>query len=70
MPRKQKTNPVTIPDDVLEARILRARAHRDLQELTNQGPAITRLAAYLSERRALNHFGESIQITFTRRGHA
>jgi len=67
---KPKTESIVVPDDVHEAQSMRAKASEDLRELENQGPAITRLASYLSERRQLNHFGESIQITFTRRGHA
>ncbi len=68
--RKTKTEPVAIPDDILEAQSMRAKATRDQLDAENQGPAIARLTSYLSERRVLNHFGESIQITFTRRGHA
>lgn len=68
--RKPKTEPIEIPDDVTEARVLREQATADHQAATSQAPAIERLTGYLNERRALNHFGESIQITFTRRGHA
>lgn len=67
---KLKTESIEIPDDIHEAKSMSAKASEDLRELENQGPAITRLTSYLSERRQLNHFGESIQITFTRRGHA
>lgn len=68
--RKPKTEPVNIPDDVTQARELRDQATAEHLELASQAPAIERLTGYLTERRALNHFGESIQITFTRRGHA
>ncbi len=68
--RKPKTEPIHIPDDVTEARELREQTQAEHRELTSQAPAIDRLTGYLTERRALNHFGESIQITFTRRGHA
>lgn len=68
--RKPKTEPVEIPDDVNQARQLREQATAEHREVASQGPAIDRLTSYLTERRALNHFGESIQITFTRRGHA
>ncbi len=68
--RKPKTETVVVPDDILEAQSMRAKATRDQQDAENQGPAIARLTSYLLERRTLNHFGESIQITFTRRGHA
>lgn len=68
--RKPKTESIEIPDDIGEAKSMRARAANDQRELESQAPAVTRLTTYLSERRQLNHFGESIQITFTRRGHA
>lgn len=68
--RKPKTEPVEIPDDVTEARALRERATAEHKAVASQAPAIDRLTGYLNERRALNHFGESIRITFTRRGHA
>lgn len=68
--RKPKTEPIEIPDDVGQARELRANATAEHREVQSQTPAIDRLTGYLNERRALNHFGESIQITFTRRGHA
>lgn len=64
------TEPIAIPDDIGEAQSMRARANADHREVENQGAAVTRLTRYLAERRELNHFGESIQITYTRRGHA
>lgn len=66
----ENTGPIEVPDDVNEARQLRERAVADRHEVNSQQPSINRLTGYLTERRALNHFGESIQITFTRRGHA
>lgn len=66
--RKPETGPIDVPDDINEARELREQATADRHEIASQQPAITRLTGYLTERRALNHFGESIQITFTRRG--
>ncbi|WP_405376008.1 MULTISPECIES: hypothetical protein [unclassified Microbacterium] len=68
--RKPKTEPIEIPDDVSEAREMRAQATAERRELAERAPALAHLTGYLNERRALNHFGESIQITFTRRGHA
>lgn len=68
--RKPKTEPIEIPDDISQAKRMRAQAQDEHREVSSQGPAIDRLTGYLNERRALNHFGESIQITFTRRGHA
>lgn len=68
--RKPKTEPIEVPDDIGQAREMRERAAEEHREVTSQAPAIARLTGYLNERRALNHFGESIEITFTRRGHA
>ncbi len=68
--RKPKTEPIEIPDDLSEARRLREQATAEHREVASQAPAINRLVGYLTERRALNHFGDSIQITFTRRGNA
>lgn len=62
--------PVTHVDDVAQAKQLRAQASREYRDVVKQGFAVTQLASALVERRALNGFGESIQITFTRRGHA
>lgn len=66
----QKKPPTTVPDDVAEAQQLRTEATEQHRELQEQGREVSRLTSKLVERRALNHFGESIQITFTRRGHA
>lgn len=68
--KRKKLDPVPVPDDLHEAISMRAQASEELRELENQAPAVQRLSSYLSERRQLNHFGDSIQITFTRRGHA
>lgn len=55
------------PDDVGEAQKLREEARQEHHEAIQTGYAVSQLTAYIAERRALNHFGESIQITFTRR---
>ncbi len=71
--RRKKTapvEPVTHIDDVAHAQQLRAEASREYKDVVRQGFVVTQLASRLVERRALNGFGESIQITFTRRGHA
>lgn len=68
--RKLRTGAVSVPDDILEAKVMRARAEREQQEAERKGPAIARLTGFLTERTRANHFGESIQITYTRRGHA
>lgn len=64
------TEPVEIPDDINEARDLRLQAAMDLEQAKRQAPAIDRLTSYLRARREQNHFGDAIQITYTRRGHA
>lgn len=56
------------PADVQQARVLRAQAQTELAAAKQQAPYVARLTARLIERRALNHFGDDIQITFTPRG--
>jgi hypothetical protein len=68
--RATPVQPVTHTDDIEQAKRIRAEASREYRDVVRQGFAVTALASNLVERRALNHFGESIQITFTRRGHA
>lgn len=53
--------------DVDEARELRADAEQVTRTARLRNDAIQRLTSDLVERRALNHFGDSITITFTRR---
>lgn len=53
--------------DIEEAREMREEAAQDMREVQRQAPYVARLTARLIERRALNHFGDDIQITFTRR---
>lgn len=59
-----------IPSDVDEARRLRVEASEEYRQAVVTGLTVAQITSYLHERRALNHFGESIQITFTRRGSA
>jgi len=54
--------------DVAQARKLREEASEKRREALLRGFEVSQLTAYLSERRALNHFGDAIQISFTRRG--
>lgn len=61
-PRKKK--PVRLEDDTAEARTMRVAAQRDIDQLQKQAPAVHTIAARLIERRALNHFGDDIQVTF------
>lgn len=67
--RKKVEVPPTpvVPDDIDQARAVRARASVAHRDALREGFAVTQLAAALVERRSLNHFGDSIQITFTRR---
>ena len=54
-------------DDIAEAQQMREEAAEDLRQAQRQAPYVARLTAALIERRALNHFGDDIQITFSRR---
>lgn len=54
-------------DDIQEARDMREEAAEDMRAVQRQAPYVSRLTARLIERRALNHFGDDIQITFSRR---
>jgi hypothetical protein len=58
---------VHVPDDVPEAQEMRSQAQKQLRAVTRRGPDVSQLVDYLAERRAQNHFGESITISFTRR---
>lgn len=61
----------TVPDDIDEAREMREAASEEHREMVQQGHAVSRLTSALVERRALNHFGDAIEITFKpRRRHA
>lgn len=55
------------PEDIAEARQARQLAEHQLHTISGRGPEISEISAYLAKRRAQNHFGDSIQITFTRR---
>jgi len=68
--RKRLTGTIDVPDDLGEAKVMREEAARDLRDLESQAPVIARMTGYLNDRRRRNHFGESIQITYTRRKHA
>ena len=54
-------------DDIEHARELRAQAKQELSDLKDQAPAVDNLTQRLLLRRAMNHFGDSIEITFKRR---
>lgn len=62
-----KRRPTDVPDDLHEAKALREISTQQLQQVQQRGPQVAQMAAFLAERRRANHFGESIQITFTRR---
>lgn len=51
----------------VEAVEARAAAQQQLAEVKTQGRYVNRLTAALIERRANNHFGDDLQITFTPR---
>lgn len=54
-----------VPADLDEARKIRDEAQADLAEVHAQAPYVARLTTRLVERRALNHFGDDLQISFT-----
>lgn len=58
----------SVPDDIGEARSLRDEADTDLTRVQGQAPYVARLTARLIQRRELNHFGDSIQVTFSPKG--
>lgn len=62
-----KTTGATVPDDVGEAQSSRNDADAQIARAEGRAPLVSQLAEFLAERRRQNHFGESIQITFTRR---
>ncbi len=53
--------------DIAEAIEMREEAAEEMRQAQQQAPYVARLTARLIERRALNHFGDDIQITFSRR---
>lgn len=60
-----KKAPVVVDE---EAQAARAKAEQQLREVQKQGRYVTRLTSALIERRALDPFGDEIQITFVPRG--
>lgn len=62
-----KARPSQVPNDVLEAQELRKTATDQLAAVQRRTNTVNQIGQYLAERREQNHFGESIQITFTRR---
>jgi len=60
-----------VPDDVGQAQERGAHAEAAMAEVERRTGAVVQMGSYLADRRQQNHFGESIQITFTpRRGNA
>lgn len=62
-----KKHPSDVPDDLDEARKIRREAQAEREELLAQAPFVKSMTQALVNRRMANHFGDSIQITFTRR---
>lgn len=54
--------------DTGQAQAIRREAVREMAELKAQQAEVESLARKLNRRRALNHFGQDVQITFTPRG--
>ncbi len=65
--RKRKPSPAPIPDDIEQAREMRAEARADYAKLRAQAPVVKRMTQGLISRGVRNHFGEDIQITFMRK---
>lgn len=63
-----RRNRTTIPNDIDEARALRDEAKATLSQVKTQAPYVARLTARLIQRRAENHFGDSITVTFSPKG--
>lgn len=64
-PFKPRTSQV--PDDISEAQELRRVATAQLAAVEKRTNTVNQIGQFLAERREQNHFGEAIQITFTRR---
>jgi hypothetical protein len=64
-PFKPRTSQV--PDDIGEAQELRRVATAQLAAVEKRTNTVNQIGQFLAERREQNHFGEAIQITFTRR---
>lgn len=62
-----KHRPSQVPDDIGEARELRRVATAQLAAVEKRTNTVNQIGQFLAERREQNHFGEAIQITFTRR---
>ena len=67
-PKKKKpTRPAPNVADLAEARTMREEANAELVKVRIQDQYVNRLTGRLLERRALDAFGNDVQITFTRR---
>ena len=64
---KRKPSPEPIPDDIEQAREMRAEARAEYAKLRAQAPTVKRMTQGILSRGVRNHFGEDIQITFTRK---
>lgn len=60
-PWKKKPPP---PTDVAEARELRAEAKQEHREAIITGFTVSQITSYIAERKALNHFGDDLSISF------
>jgi hypothetical protein len=64
---KWKRRQVPTPADIDEARKLREQQSDQLETVRRRQPYVDTLTSRLIERREINHFGDSIQVTFRRR---
>ena len=62
-----KKRPPVIENDIDEARELREEAVKERKAAQLQGFELARIASYFAARSELNHFGDAISISFTRK---
>lgn len=65
-----KAKPVRVTD-IEQAQLMREEAREEIREAVTTGYVVDQVTGYLAERRALNHFGDDLSISFKRKpGHA
>lgn len=62
-----KKHPPVVENDIDEARKLREDAVKERKAAQLQGSELARIASYFAARSDLNHFGDAISISFTRK---
>jgi len=67
---RKKKPPVQVPSDIEDARGLKSQQTGEIRQVAARQSYIDGLTQALIERRERNHFGDQIQISFTREHHA